>query len=135
MHVSYRNFSDIFRNSYRKITPLREIESTESPKFVSHKAKMSCEFDSRKDSHSTKFEWRPEILVKLSFRELSNSSLSDLSPFHNMAILLSQKDVKIRKVGCKFMGHHSLKFCVPQCELICCKNDVQGSQKYAHHRE
>ena len=30
---------------------------------------MSGDFDSRKDSQSTKFEWRPRIFVKLSFRE------------------------------------------------------------------
>ena len=34
---------------------------------------MSGEFDSRKDLHSTKFERRPQILVKLSFRELYDS--------------------------------------------------------------
>ena len=39
---------------------------------------MSGEFDSRKDSQSTKFEQRPWILVKLSFRELSYSKLSGL---------------------------------------------------------
>ena len=50
---------------------------------------MSGEFDSRKDSHSTKFEQRPQILVKLSFRELCNSKLSDLHTFDNMVISLS----------------------------------------------
>ena len=45
-------------------------ESIESFKFVSHRARMSGEFDSRKDSQSTKFERRPRIFVKLSFREL-----------------------------------------------------------------
>ena len=30
---------------------------------------MSGEFDSRKDSHSAKFEQIPQIFVKLSFRE------------------------------------------------------------------
>ena len=29
-------------------------ESTESSKFISHRARMSGEFDSRKDSHATK---------------------------------------------------------------------------------
>ena len=37
---------------------------------------MSGEFDSRKDSQSTKFERRPRIFVKLSFRELWDSKLS-----------------------------------------------------------
>ena len=31
------------------------LVSIESSKFVSHRARMSGEFDSRKDSHSTKF--------------------------------------------------------------------------------
>ena len=31
---------------------------------------MSGEFDSRKDLHSTKLEQRPQIFIKLSFREL-----------------------------------------------------------------
>ena len=53
---------------------------------------MSREFDSRKDSHSTKFERRPQILVKLSFRELSDSKLSGLHPFDNMAIIHQVKN-------------------------------------------
>ena len=48
---------------------------------------MSRETDSRKDSKSTKFEQRPEIFVKLSFRELRDSKLSDLHPFDNMAVI------------------------------------------------
>ena len=39
---------------------------------------MSGEFDSMKDSQSTKFEQRPQIFVKLSFRELCDSKLSGL---------------------------------------------------------
>ena len=31
-------------------------ESTESSKFVSHRARVSGEFDSKKDSHSSKFK-------------------------------------------------------------------------------
>ena len=46
---------------------------------------MSVEFDSRKDSQSTKFERGSQIFVKLSFRELWNSELSGLQPFDNMA--------------------------------------------------
>ena len=34
---------------------------------------MSDKFDSRKDSHSTKFKRRLGMLLKLSFRELSDS--------------------------------------------------------------
>ena len=48
---------------------------------------MSGELDSRKDSKSTKFKRRPQIFVKLSFRELSNSKLSGLHAFDKMAII------------------------------------------------
>ena len=34
-------------------------ESIESSRFVSHRARMSGEFDSRKASQSTKFEQKP----------------------------------------------------------------------------
>ena len=54
---------------------------------LSHRTRMSGEFDRRKDLQSTKFEWRPQIFVKLSFRELSNSKLSGLHAFDNMAII------------------------------------------------
>ena len=48
---------------------------------------MSGEFGSRKDSQSTKFEQRPQIFVKLSFRELCDSKLSGLGAFDNMVII------------------------------------------------
>ena len=38
--------------------------SIKESKFVSYKAKMSGEFDSWKDSQSTKFKWRLQIFVK-----------------------------------------------------------------------
>ena len=48
-------------------------ESIESSRFVTNRARMSGEFDSRIDSQSTKFEQRPQIFVKLNFRELCDS--------------------------------------------------------------
>ena len=48
---------------------------------------MSGEFDSKEDSQSTKFEPRPQIFVKLSFRELCDSKLSRLHPYDIMAII------------------------------------------------
>ena len=48
---------------------------------------MSGEFDSRKDSNSTKSKRRSQIFVKLSFTELYGSKLSGLHPFDNMAII------------------------------------------------
>ena len=66
---------------------------------------MSGDFDSRKNSNSTKFEHRPRILVKLTFRELCDSNLFGLCPFDNMTISMSYKEVKIREVGCEFIRH------------------------------
>ena len=40
-------------------------ESIESSKFVSHRARISGEFYTRKDSQSGKFERRPQIFIKL----------------------------------------------------------------------
>ena len=63
-------------------------ESIEPSKIVAHRARMSGEFDSRKDSHSTKLARRPQISVKLSFRaKFCGSKLSGLLPFDNMAII------------------------------------------------
>ena len=69
------------------------LEPNKLSKFVSHKARISGEFGSRKDSYPTKLEWEPRILVKLSFRELcdSKSKLSGLHTF-DMTTSLSQKD-------------------------------------------
>ena len=62
-------------------------ESIKSSEFVSHRIRMSGELDSRKDSHSTKFEPGPKVFVKLSYRELWDSNLSGLHHFDNMAII------------------------------------------------
>ena len=48
---------------------------------------MLGEFDSRKDSQSTKFEGKPQVVVKLSFRELCHSKLSGLHALDKMAII------------------------------------------------
>ena len=48
---------------------------------------LSGEFDSREDSQSTEFERRPQIFVKLSFRELCDSKLSGFHAYDNMAII------------------------------------------------
>ena len=58
---------------------------------------MSGEFDSRKDSQSTKFERRPQIFVKLSFRESCDSKSSGLHAFENMVINLPVKILKLLK--------------------------------------
>ena len=45
------------------------------------------EFDSRKDSHSTKFKQTPGIFLKLTFRELRGLKLSGLHPFNNVVLI------------------------------------------------
>ena len=55
-------------------------EGNPSSKFVSHRTRMLRLFDSRKDSYSTKFHRRPQIFVKLGYRELCDSNLSDIRP-------------------------------------------------------
>ena len=62
-------------------------ESIEPSRFVSHRTRMSGEFDSRKDSQSTKFERRPRIVPTLRFRELRDLKLPGLHAFDNMVII------------------------------------------------
>ena len=77
-----------FLSHLRKINVTEKLpELIESSKFVSHRIRMSGKFDLRKDSHSTKLEWRPQIFTKLSFRGMCDSKLSGLHPFDNMAII------------------------------------------------
>ena len=73
--------------SLSRILKEKLSESIESSRFVSHRARMSGEFDSRKDSQSTKFKRRPQIFVKVSFRVLYDSKLSGLHAFDNIAII------------------------------------------------
>ena len=58
---------------------------------------MSGVFDSREDSQSTKFKQRPQILVKLTFRELCDSKLSSLHYFDNMVSLWVENRSKIER--------------------------------------
>ena len=62
-------------------------ESIEPSNLVSHRARMSRKFDSRKDSDSTNFEKRSKISGKLTFTELCDFKLSVLHPFDNMTII------------------------------------------------
>ena len=48
---------------------------------------MSGELDSREDSHLIKLGGKPQIFVKLSFRELCGSKLFGLHPFDNMTMI------------------------------------------------
>ena len=53
---------------------------------------MLGEFDSRKDSHSTNLEQRPQVYVKLSFKKLCSSKLCGLYLFDNMVIIHGVKN-------------------------------------------
>ena len=70
---------------------------------------MSGEFDSRRDLQSANFKRRPQMLVKLSFRELCDSKLFGLHSFDTKAISLSLKKVKTTKVDCEFMRNQSFE--------------------------
>ena len=52
----------------------RNCQNQLSRSGLSHTEQVSGEFDSRKDLQSTKFERRPQIFVKPSFREFSFSN-------------------------------------------------------------
>ena len=91
---------------------------------------MSGDFDSTKNSNSTKFEHRPRILVKLTFRELCDSNLFGLRPFDNMTISL------IYKRGQALRVHETLMLKVIFVNLIkdssLVTNGTQGPRKYSH---
>ena len=60
-------------------------ESIESYKFVSNRARMSKQLDSRKDSHPPKFQCRPRLLVKQSFILREEDKISVPGIFKNLA--------------------------------------------------
>ena len=70
----YRTYISIKRK--KQIQKSRTVRIT-----VWHGARMSEEFDSKKDSQSKKFEQMPPISVKLSLQELCDSKLSCFHPF------------------------------------------------------
>ena len=59
-----------YQNPFRLNADNFSQRNCQNQLFASHRARMSGGFDSRTDSQSTKFEQRPQIFVKLSFREL-----------------------------------------------------------------
>ena len=81
---------------------------------------MWGEFNSRKDSHSTKLEWRSQIIVKLSVKELCNSKLC-LHPFDNMAIIHWVKNrLKTERLTVSLWDTNPWSnFCDPHGECIC----------------
>ena len=80
---------------------------------------MSGEFDSRKDSHSTKFKRRPRIFLKINFWQLCHSNLSCLHPFDNMTIIHWVKNrPKTEKLAVRSWNTNRWSnFCDPHWEL------------------
>ena len=85
---------------------------------------MSGEFDSRNDSHSTKFECRPQIFVKLGFRESYYSKLSGLHSIDNMAIIHWVKNKS--KTGGRMWVHETPILGVIFVTLTTFTNDIMG---------
>ena len=85
-HVQKKSKNIIVLMNQREPLTEKLLESVESSKFVSCKAILSGEFYSKKDSKTTEFERRPQILVKLNFGEFGNSNLSSFCTFDNIAI-------------------------------------------------
>ena len=119
----------------------------ELSKFVSYRARMSGEFNSQKDSPPTKFGGRSRILVKLRFRGLSDSKLSGVRAFNNMAIsfepkrrysyyypfILCWQDVKILQL--KYLHNrsytnNSMLIKVNKLKLI--RNNVKERKNYSN---
>ena len=115
---------------YRRET----IKSVNSLTFVSRKAKISRDFDSRKDAHQVKLESRPQISVKVRLREMCDWKLSGLCTVDNMTISFCEK----RGINQKRRDWVNetlileLIFCDPQWQTICCKKwhpDTLGISK------
>ena len=111
-------------------------QSIKACRFVLHRAIMSGEFDSRKDSQSTKFKRRPWKFIKLTFRELCNSKLSGLHLFDNEATIIHW--VKIcKKWKGRLWVHKTLILEVIFLTLTgnssVVTNDTQGSQSSPYH--
>ena len=108
-------------SNYRNMTPYREILRINWVMFILHTGRMSGEFDFRKDSQSTKSEQRPQIFVKLSFRELWDSNLSGLHPFDNMPIIhwVKNRLKTERQAVSSWDTNPWYNFCDPHWELNC----------------
>ena len=96
---------------------------------------MSGELDSSKNSHSTKFKWRPQIFVKLHFRDWCGSKLSCLHPFDNVAIIHWVKTrLKTERLWIHEMPILVAIFVSLTENSSVVTNDTLGRQKYPHSR-
>ena len=95
---------------------------------------MSGEFDSRKDSHSTKFEQRPQIILKLS---LESCLIQSYLVYIVLIIWLKFIELKIgqkekRRLGVYETSIFEVIF-VTLSENASVINDTHGPQKYPNH--
>ena len=75
-------------NINKNLQSFLEIGPVQKEVLLSHKLRHHAfEYQQNSTIQSTKFERRPRIFVKLSFRELCNSKLSGLHAFDNMVII------------------------------------------------
>ena len=77
----------------------------------------------KEDSHLTKFERRPRIFVKLSFRELCDSKLFSLRQKQKTEDRLIVHETTILEVIFVTLTENSSAI----------TNDTEGPQKYPHH--
>ena len=87
----------------------RNCQNQLSHPGLSHTARMSGEFDSRKDLQSTKFKQRPQIFVKLSSRELlTYTELTDRELDSITCVTLTSIDTSINGIVLQFCTIFSL---------------------------
>ena len=72
--------------------------SAKPSKFVSHKVKISGEFDPWNDLEARTLERKPHVLLQLRFRDLYDSKLDLLRTFDNIAISVNCKIRQNQKV-------------------------------------
>ena len=73
MHMTSKR---IFSNQGKQLLKEKSIDYSN---FVSYKARISGEFDSRKDSEAAKLEREPQMLIKLSLKELCDLKRVDVT--------------------------------------------------------
>ena len=118
MHMSNRILSD-----WRKITPQGEIARINwiIQVCLTQIKNVRRVWFKESITHSTKFEWEPQIFAKLSFRELCDSKLSGLHPFHNIAIIhwVKNRSKAETQAVSSWDTNPCSNFCDSHWELIC----------------
>ena len=96
---------------------IKLLESTASSRLISHKANISGEWVSRWDSQWRKFEWKPLMLVQLTFRDMCNSGPTGLVNLDIKAIFVIVHSGK--KSDSWWFRYFSEKLTTNQAVLIC----------------